>query len=93
MEMGMRPEDHSELNGIHLKPEEFRARRFAYMRELYKGDPRALQQIDIYDNSSPYGLHRRILVKALKDRDEETERNELAWFREHYPLVCNVGDI
>ena len=85
--MGLKSEDLQELDLIGLKPSKHRRRRIAELRSTYEGDPVALRQIDVYDIGSPYSLHNRAYLNALRTGDEETRLREETWIREHYPDI------
>ena len=77
----------SELNGFCTVPQELRQARYAALREQYSDKPYALEQIDVFDASSPYGIARQEYVDAIKSGNTERERELVAWFGEHYPLL------
>ena len=54
---------------------------------MYKVNPLALEQIDIYDGKSPYTTHIRLYRDAIKSGDETTIKREEAWFAQNYPLT------
>jgi hypothetical protein len=60
---------------------------YGEMREWYKDDPVALQQIDVYDPSTEYHDKFREYRDALLSGDEDKQKELEAWFKEHYPDV------
>jgi hypothetical protein len=77
--MGLSRQHHGELNKVNID-----SSRYDELRQRYSNDPRALQQIDVYDPSSEY---RRIFRKyrdALLVGDTQTIRECEEWFRENY---------
>ena len=83
---GLSPQHHGFLNGLVDKTLKERRRTYAYFRESYKNNPLALEQIDIYDGESPHGRHINLYRDAFKNRDEDSQQREEAWFAENYPL-------
>jgi len=86
---GLLPEQHGDLNRpclIYPGGAEARTARIAELREKYSNDPKALQQIDVYDhNPNEYhhknGQYRKALISNDTAMIEELE----TWFRQHYP--------
>ena len=80
---GLSREHHSELNRVlDVEPS-----RYDELRTLYKDDPVALQQIDVYDTSSPYGLKLQQFIEACKTNNEPLIRELERWFAENYPYI------
>jgi len=85
---GLIPEHHGDLNRpsvVYPGGSEAREARLAELRAQYAGNPRALQQIDVYDGSTEYHVKLREFTEALKSRDTAREAQLQAWFDEHYP--------
>lgn len=81
-EGGLSPEHHGELNKLNVVPERYDA-----LRAQYSSDPRALQQIDVYDPATEYHDKMSLFVQALKSGDTATEAELQAWFDTFYPLI------
>ena len=79
---GLSPQHHGELNGPGIAVE-----RFQELRSLYENDPRALQQIDVYDGSTEYHAKFCLFTEALKLGDTTKWQELQTWFDEHYPDV------
>jgi hypothetical protein len=98
---GLSPEDHGLLDScpedetvVNLPPEERWEQsvklsvEFAEsLREKYKNDPLALEEIDMYDVSTEYHEKHAQYVSALKSGDTKQQEELRLWFREHYPLT------
>ena len=81
--MGLKRQHHRELNKSKIDP-----KRYKELREKYKNDPVALQQIDVYDpGATAYHDHLGDYVRALKARNDVRADELEAWFHEHYPDV------
>ena len=80
--MGLSPAHHAELNKLGASDE-----RLAQLRHQYANDPVALQQIDGYDNTSPYLAQFAQYLRALKTGDRDAEAEAEAWVKEHYPDI------
>lgn len=75
----------SELNGYMPDPE-VRRSRLNELRQQYASSPYALEDIDIYDHYSPYGVKRQELVDMFRlDRNADA-RLIMDWFSKNYPL-------
>jgi len=79
---GLTQEHHSQLNRHGVEKHEYDR-----LRQLYKDDPLALEQIDIYDGKTVY--HEKIAeyVHAMKSSDRTAIARLDLWFAEHYPLT------
>jgi len=88
---GLSGEDWSAMNALGGVPEEARPERYSHFREVYAGKPYALEQIDIFDKSSPYGTVLSLYVQVLKDSDPHGEEVIEEWFKENYPLLNEYG--
>ena len=87
---GLSPEDHGYLNGLSPMSVTLKKRRWIYKtkRREYASDPKALQQIDIYDGESTYGKKWRQYRDALIANNHPTLIAELeAWFETNYPAT------
>jgi hypothetical protein len=85
---GLSPQDHGDLNrpsNVYPGGQEARDARLAELRDHYAGDPRARQQIDVYDSSTVYHDKLRKFTEALKSGDTARVAQLQAWFDEHYP--------
>ncbi len=81
--MGLKGQHHKELNKFKVDP-----KRYEELREKYKGDPVALQQIDVYDpGATAYHEHLHEFKEALKAGNDIRADELEAWFHYHYPDV------
>lgn len=82
---------HSDLNRpaiIYPGGKPARDARIAHLRQLYSGDPKALQQIDVYEGgNNPYSLKIREYIEALKSGDTKKADRLYKWFKENYPDI------
>jgi len=63
------------------------ANRIAELRLVYSHNPIALQQLDVYDQYSPYHIKFREYLTALKAGDLGKMTELEGWFEEHYPNI------
>lgn len=88
---GLSPQEHGELNDpvwVYPGGAEAKNKRILALREKYKHDSKALQQIDVYDhNPNAYNEKFRQYRDALKSNDEPTAEELYTWFKEHYPDI------
>jgi hypothetical protein len=84
---GLSPEHAAELNSFATVPEEVRQARYAELRVIYADNLFALEEIDIFDKSSPYGEALKRYVKAIQHGDKPTEEELEKWFIDNYPLT------
>jgi len=77
---GLSPRHHSELNHPNVT-----RKRLKELRRQYRCDAEALEQIDIYDGDSGYGVKIHEIRAAYKAKDELRIARLEAWFRKHYP--------
>lgn len=80
--MGLLSKHHSELNKMNVQDG-----RYDELREEYKGNSAALQQIDVYDSKTVYHSKLKELRDALEAGDAAKERELGQWFAENYPDV------
>lgn len=89
---GITAEDHGLLN-ILPRPMFFeqdtedRGILILQMRERYKDNPFAQEEIDSYDPKSPYFLMHKKLMIAMKNRDYEEQSKLEEWFLANYSHV------
>lgn len=80
---GLSPQHHGQLNRMDVPHEEYET-----LRREYADDPLALEQIDIYDGSTPYYGHIKNLTRAYQRDDRTAILKEYRWFWEHYPYTA-----
>ena len=80
--LGLKPEHHGELNKLNVP-----SSRFDTLRGEYANDPKAQQQIDVYDPSTMYHEKLKEYVQAIKENDKERMVELEDWFDEHYPDI------
>jgi hypothetical protein len=86
---GLSYEHYIRLTSGALVGEE-RKKAYAQCRELYADDPLALEEIDIIDGESPFGLHMEKLKDAFRSGDSLAEAVEMESLAEHYPLTTKT---
>ena len=77
-----------ELNGLFGSAA---VARYATFRGLYSNDPYALEQIDFFDNASPYGIALKLYKSTVLAEDSHGQEILEEWFAENYPLVETFG--
>lgn len=81
--MGLKPEHHSELNGISLESTRYQRQRFSELRKAYVGDSEALREIDKYDPRSSFTRHTESWKNAIVNGDDDTFQKEERWLKGH----------
>ena len=84
---GLSPEHQTELNGFGTVPDEVRRERYAALRQEYSDNALALEQIDVFDSTSPYGVARREYRIAILNGDNLRQTELDLWFKDNYPLT------
>jgi len=69
--------------------------RVTQLREMYSGDDKARQQLDLYDeHDNEYHQHNRRYIKALVSDDFEQQKELEQWFKTNYPdILTNKEDL
>jgi hypothetical protein len=88
---GLSDEHMTELNRLGGVPDEVRGPIYERRRADYANRPYALEQIDIFDSSSPYGVALNLYKDTLKGDDTHGQEILIAWFAENYPLIEEFG--
>lgn len=83
--MILNPEHRAQLSALKEKPAGYRSRALAALRRIYKDDPAALQQIDMFDPDSPFSTHVCAYRAAQREDRRRDAEQELKWLRVHYP--------
>lgn len=88
---GLKPEDHGLLNDLSFLDSKRKKRKiYAEKRREYVDNPKALEEIDIYDGETePYHSKINEYVESFKSHDEVKQKELEAWFKEHYPFTNN----
>jgi hypothetical protein len=81
---GLSPEDHALLNSQHDPNREELLRQ---KRIQYANNPKALEEIDRYDNNSAYAKKQNEALEAAKRGDWPRTEEILKWVEKHYPLT------
>ena len=86
---GLIPEHHGDLNRpslVYPGGKEAKDVRLAELRAQHANDPRALQQIDVYEGNTDieYFVKLEELKEAFKSRDTVREAQLRAWFDKYY---------
>jgi hypothetical protein len=90
MAKGLSPEHHQQLNNPEIVFPGGTQAKIALINQLrdqYREDEVAIQQIDVYDVRSEYHIHFRLLRQALLNNNQEVIEAEYAWLAEHYPDI------
>ena len=89
---GLTESHRRQLKGSAFRSRPMEERMIVYQefRELYRANPLALEQIDIFDSNSPYHEHRETLITALRKGNEKIKKTEVIWFSENYPLTTSA---
>lgn len=87
--MGLKRKHHAELN----EPWNVRPERYDELRQQYRGDKAAQQQIDVY---APDAVEYRARLRSYSDAvirgDDRAAGREERWFRRHYPDIAGSTD-
>jgi hypothetical protein len=92
--MSLNKEDHADLNQTwneYPGGKKAKEKRIEELKQRYKDDPKALEQIDIYDHNSPYRIKFTMFRDALLSGDTYTETELRTWFRTNYPLTSSLN--
>ena len=78
----LKPEHHKELNLPNVASD-----RFEELRGEYANNPKAQQQIDVYDPTTEWHDKWAEYIQAAKEDNEEKMVELEEWFNEHYPDI------
>ncbi len=87
---GLGPEDSRSLNRLNFPNKgamEASDALVSRLRDKYANDPKALQQIDVFDARSPYQPKIDALSEALSSGDTIKAKELKDWLRENYPDI------
>ena len=77
--IGLSGEDWFAMNDY--LPDDEREIQYTQMRARYADMPYALEQIDVFDKSSPYGQALKEYTETFKSSDPERQAEIEAWFK------------
>jgi hypothetical protein len=87
---GLKPNEHGDLNIpsiVYPGGKNARDIRIAELRTAYVDDQIALQQIDVYDDSTEYHVKLDQFKQALMSGNTCMEAELEAWFKKYYPDI------